>query len=425
MTTHQTVSKPVILRAAQRPLRIFTLLHPDNLCRAASKNHVYYEKEVVLEYSSLKEKLIAHRRRLHRIPELDRDLPKTTAYIKEHLAGLPCEVTDISDAGFCALFKGGRAPDDAPATAFRTDMDALPVTEETGLDFVSEHAGAMHACGHDGHMSILLGLAGEVAEKLPELDRNVLLVFQAAEETTGGARDIAGSGILEETRTEKIYGMHLWPGYPPGSVVCRDGDFMASTMVLYYDIEGKSAHIGQYKKGIDALDAACKFIEKCYEMERSEISPEVRRLLRFGLMRSGTANNIVADSAYLEGALRVYGDEVREFILGRMDEIAGEISARTKARFTFRHSNPYPAVVNPHGLFEETRRTLIKAGVEFIEPDEPLMIAEDFSWYQKRLPGLFMHLGTGGSVPLHNPRYDIDEDVLVHGVGIYKTLLGI
>jgi hippurate hydrolase len=171
-------------------------------------------------------------------------------------------------------------------------------------------------------MSILLGFASEVAANLEGLEKNVLLVFQNAEETTGGAKHICESGIFKAQSTEKIYGIHLWPGYPKGRIICRDGPFMASTMVLYIDISGKSAHIAQYKKGIDAIDAACRFITQCYEMEKTEVSPETHRLLRFGLIKSGTANNVVAESAYLEGALRVYGDEVRNFLLNRMAEIA-------------------------------------------------------------------------------------------------------
>jgi hippurate hydrolase len=378
-----------------------------------------------LKELDLREKLIRHRRFLHRVPELDRDLPKTSEYIRGHLADLPCEVVPVSDVGFCALFRGGGAAGDAPATAFRTDMDALPIAEENDLEYRSAHEGAMHACGHDGHMSVMLGFADEVAARLDDLDRNVLLVFQAAEETTGGAKVIAESGIFEEHRVEKIFGLHLWPGYPVGSVICRDGDFMASTLVLYVDIAGRSAHVAQYRKGVDALDAACRFITRCYEMEKDEVSPEVARLLRFGVVRSGAASNIVADRAYLEGTLRTYADEVRDFLWSRMEEIAEDIGARTGAKFTFRRSEPYPAVVNPHELFTEARRTLTKAGLDFIEPPEPLMTAEDFAWYQRRLPGLFFHLGSGVEAPLHSPHYQMDENALEAGVRAYKALLGI
>jgi hippurate hydrolase len=334
-------------------------------------------------------------------------------------------MVSVRGGGFCAVFRGGKAPKGAPATAFRTDMDALPITEENDIDYRSEHAGVMLACGHDGHMSVMLGFADEVAAALDGLDRNVMLVFQPAEETTGGAKDIAESGVLEKYGAEKIFGLHLWPGHPLGSVICREGDFMASTMVLTIDVEGRSAHAAHYKKGVDALEAACKFITRCYEMEKSEVSAEVNRLLRFGVFRSGSASNVIADSAHLEGTLRTYGDEVRHFLADRMEEIAEDIRARSGAKFTFRRSDPYPAVINPRGLYKEAKKTFTKAGFDFIELAEPLMTAEDFSWYQRKVPGLFFHLGTGMDASLHSPTYQIDEAALTVGVRAYKALLGI
>ena len=218
----------------------------------------------------LQKKLTEYRRVLHRIPELDRALPKTTAFVKTVLAGLPCEVyaigTALDSPGLVALFRGGLAGADAPSVAFRSDMDAMPVAEENEDDFRSLHEGRMHACGHDGHMSILLGFAETVAEHLAELDKNVLLVFQAAEETTGCARDIVASGVFERFRTERIYGLHLWPRTPKGQVVCRSGAFMASTVVFTVDVEGRQVHVGSYKSGVDALEAGCRFVGAVYEM---------------------------------------------------------------------------------------------------------------------------------------------------------------
>jgi hippurate hydrolase len=378
-----------------------------------------------MEKNNLKTNLIKFRRDLHKIPELDRALPKTTAYIRDYLKHLPCEITEAGTAGFVAFFKGGRSAENAATTAFRSDMDALPVTESTGLPFASIHEGRMHACGHDGHMSILMGLASEVAAHIEELDQNVALIFQAAEETTGGAGDIAASGILQKYNTKKIYGLHLWPGYPKDTVICREGDFMASTTVFYIDIKGRSAHVGVYKKGIDALETAGRYITKVYEMEKKEVATEISRLLRFGILQSGTAVNVVPAAARLEGTLRTYSKEVQSFLWNRMNEIAGDLEAKTGAAFTFSHSIPYPAVINPKDLFEEARKKLLKAGFEFFEPAEPLMISEDFSCYQEAAPALFFHLGTGRDEPLHSADYQIDEDVLETGVRAFKTLLGI
>ncbi|MDR2487031.1 MAG: amidohydrolase [Clostridiales Family XIII bacterium] len=373
--------------------------------------------------------MIGYRRELHRIPELDRDLPKTTAYVKTVLAGLPCEVYDIGtpldSPGFVAFFRGGLAGEDAPSVAFRSDMDALPVQEENEDDYRSLHDGRMHACGHDGHMSILLGFAEIVAEHLATLDKNVLLVFQAAEETTGGARDIVSSGVFEHFQTKKIYGLHLWPKIPKGQVVCRSGAFMASTVVFTVDIEGRQVHVGSFRSGVDALEVGCRFVGAVYEMEKEEIAPHIERLLRIGVFQSGTAVNVVSGAARIAGTLRTFDRGVHDLMWRRMQEIADSLSIRTGATFTLNHTQPYPAVVNPAGLFVEARGQLTDAGLDFQEAEAPLLIAEDFSCYQEALPGLFLHLGTGGEEPLHSCRYQLDEDVLLTGVRVFTTLLGI
>ena len=372
--------------------------------------------------NEMKNLLIQFRRDLHRIPELDRDLPKTTAYIKDYLANLPCTLVDVEDAGFVAFFQVVGA---TSTIAFRTDMDALPVTEYSNLPFSSEHPGQMHACGHDGHMSIMLGFATEISERMHELKQNVLLIFQAAEEASGGAKVIAQSGVLEKVNVEKVFGIHLWPSFPRDTIICREGDFMAATIVFSVDMKGKSAHVATYHKGIDALELGCDFVKRIYEMEKTEISPDVHRLLRIGVFESGKATNVVSDTAHLEGTLRCYSENVFNRMWGRIVEIAEDITSKRRCQFSFSKKVSYPAVINPKPLFKEARKTLMSAGYSFHDLELPLLVSEDFSYYQQRVPGVFFHLGTGLDLPLHRGDYTIDEDVLITGVGIYKTLLGL
>jgi hippurate hydrolase len=373
--------------------------------------------------ADLRKRLIEMRRDLHRIPELDRDLPKTEAYIKERLSALPCEIIPAGDTGFCAFFQANATGSATETVAFRSDMDALPIDEAGDADYRSVHAGRMHACGHDGHMSILLGLASELARGAGTPRRNVLLIFQGAEETTGGAKRICESGVLERYNATRVYGLHLWPGRPKDTIVCRRNAFMASTMVFRAEIEGRAAHVATYRDGIDALEIGCALVHKVYAMERSEIAPEVFRLLRFGIFQSGRANNVVSDHASLEGSLRTYDEETQEFLWGRMIGIAEELMESTGCRIGFSHSDPYPAVINDSALFDEAKAVLTDAGYAFLEPERPLMVSEDFSWYQRYVPGLFLHLGTGVDTPLHSNDYRIDEDVLLTGVNIFKCLL--
>ncbi|MDR3072658.1 MAG: amidohydrolase [Clostridiales Family XIII bacterium] len=369
----------------------------------------------------LSRKVVQFRRDLHRIPELDRQLPETTAYLKNHLSALPCEIIDITNAGFCAFFRAGKTKQDT--IAFRTDMDALPIEETNDFDFRSEHPGCMHACGHDGHMSIMLGFASWVSENLDTLPKNVLLIFQAAEETTGGAKDFCSSTIFDDYHVEAVYGIHLWPNYPKGTVICRQGDFMASTIVFLIDILGKSTHVGTYKEGIDALEAGAEFVSRVYEMEKTALPEDIHRLLRIGRFESGKTANIVPANAQIEGTLRTYNEEIRETLWANMNEIANDIETKTGAKFRLRHSVPYPAVINPDDLFHRAKTAIDAARFPFLEPENPLVLAEDFGCYGKVRPALFMHLGTGINAMLHSGNYTIDEDVLIDGVRIFRLIL--
>ena len=178
------------------------------------------------------------RRALHQIPELDKELPNTIAYLRQQLEGLNCKVFSPMPGALCAFFDFGAKE----AIAFRAEADALPITERTGVSYASRHLGRMHACGHDGHMAILLELARRLSKK-EKLDHNVLLVFQPAEETTGGARDICKTGLFKLYKVAAIFGLHLWPGLEKGSIGCRKNEMMARTCEVKVDIYGKTTHI--------------------------------------------------------------------------------------------------------------------------------------------------------------------------------------
>jgi hippurate hydrolase len=376
----------------------------------------------------LAQQIIEFRRALHRIPELDFDLPRTRAYLTNVLTPLGCEIRDLGKAGFTAFFDNHQEA----TLAFRSDMDAIPIEEpDGGCAFRSEHAGAMHACGHDGHMAMLLGFATWLhahthihtsKESAAEVKTNVLLIFQAAEETTGGAQLICQSGVLKDYGVSKIYGIHLWPGQPKNRIVCRPGGFMAGTFVVEAEIEGRAAHIAEYRKGADALEAGCLFVEKAYAFEAA-LPQDVHRLLRFGEFHAGTANNVVAGKAHINGAIRAYDDGTFAALQDGLDAAAREAALQTGTHFEIRKSEGYPPVVNPLELYEETKKALTATGFTWHELSEPLMTAEDFAFYQREIPGLFLHLGTGVEAKLHSPAYTLDESVLITGVQIFRALL--
>ena len=294
-------------------------------------------------------------------------------------------------------------------------MDALPIAEKTGAAYASEHPGRMHACGHDGHMAVLLELARRLSKR-KQLSRNILLVFQPAEEATGGAKDICDTGIFAQYRVEAIFGLHLWPGLPKGRIFSRPGEMMSRSAELDVDISGRSAHIGRSWEGIDATEAACVFLQRAYALERS-VPADIRRLLKFGSLHSGTVRNALSAHARLEGGLRAFSDEVFFGLRDRLLEIAAEVEQQFGCTVEVRTSNGYPAIDNPRELHD---RVYAIAPFEYLE--EPSMTTEDFSWYQRYLPGMFFFLGLGESPALHSDIFDFDESVLELGAGFFEKL---
>lgn len=362
--------------------------------------------------------VVDHRRALHRIPELDNQLSETTAYVRGVLAPLPCAVSSPITGSVCAFFDAGR-PD---TVAFRADMDALSVAEETELPFASLHEGRMHACGHDGHTAIALALAEFIGENLMKLPHNVLLIFQPSEETTGGAKQLCETGILTDRRVLRICGLHLWPGLPAGEVWSRPGPLMARTGEVTVTIRGKSVHISKAAEGRDALVAGMEFLRLVYGMAAAELPPEEPRVLRFGKMESGSLRNAVSGHTVLLGTLRTYSEVTFAFLKRRMWEIGGAVGKETGCEISISVGEGYPAVMNDAALFADLRCRLGEDAIHLLA--EPVLAAEDFSFYQQAVPGVFFFLGTGDTPALHAPTFSFDDEaVLPKGLEFIKRLL--
>ena len=311
------------------------------------------------------------------------------------------------ESAVCAFFDYGR-PETA---AFRSDMDALPLQETSGLPFASCHAGKMHACGHDGHMSILLGLAEHLSRVRLRPERNVLLIFEPAEETTGGAKSLCEAGLLEEYHVTRIYGLHLWPELPRGTVASRAGGMMARSCELNVTVEGRSVHLAKWREGADALAAAAEFVLRAYGLAEKQPC-----LLRFGKMDSGEARNSVSKRSVLQGSLRCFDDGLFAALWRALEALAAELSEKSGCEISLSRSEGYPPVTNDARLLAEARERFPIAEVA------PTFITEDFSEYQKHAAGVFFLLGTGGE-PLHSPRFDFDEAVLQTGLSLFTALL--
>jgi len=355
--------------------------------------------------------IYADRHALHRIPELDKDLPKTMAYLRTSLEELKCLVFAPMEGSLCAFFDFGKEN----AIAFRADADALPITEKTGAEYASAHPGKMHACGHDGHMAILLELARRLNEKT-KLPHNILLVFQPAEETTGGAKDICETGIFDTYKVKAIFGLHLWPGLPAGTVASRKNELMARSCEVNVDIFGKSAHIAKASEGIDALMAGAEFYRRAVAMEQ-ELPEGIFRLLKFGKFHSGTVRNALSAHTHMEGSLRAFQDEIFEHLATGLQTIAKDMEKSFGCTVKLHLNGGYPAVMNPEELYDRAAKT-----VSFEALEEPFMTAEDFSWYQKYILGMFFFLGLGDTPALHADTFDFDESILLKGADFFEKL---
>lgn len=362
--------------------------------------------------------LLEDRRALHQIPELDKDLPQTMAYLHRALEPLPCALSSPIAGSLCAFFDFGQPT----AIAVRSDADALPIQETTGLPYASRHPGRMHACGHDGHMAMVLELAHRLTGRLQahqSLPHNILLVFQPAEETTGGALDLVKSGVFEDHKVAAIFGLHLWPDLPAGIIASREGALMSRTCEITLEITGRSSHVAKAEEGLDAMAAAVVFHQRTAQLEAS-LPPQVYRLCKFGKLTAGTVRNAIAGQARMEGTLRAFQDQVFYQLLDRLHAIAREVAEQTGCQLSLTTSEGYPAVNNPAPLYRKVRAAC--PGL-WQEMENPVMISEDFSWYQAHLPGIFFFLGAGPAPALHADNFQFPEGILETGADFWETLV--
>ena len=358
--------------------------------------------------------VVTHRRALHRIPELDNELPLTVEYVRSVLEGLDCELTQPIKGSLCAFFDCGKEE----TVAIRADMDALPVQENTGVDFASVHEGRMHACGHDGHTAMALAAAERISKCRQELPRNVLFVFQPAEETTGGAEQLCQSGVFETYKATRIFGMHLWPDLEEGTVFTRPGPLLARSSEVDVVITGKSVHLSRIPEGRDAMLAGMEFLQGAYAVAE-EVAQREDMVLRFGKMNSGTVRNSLSGQTVLAGSMRTYKEEVHEDCMTRLRELAREVERKTGCTVEVSFSQGYPAVWNREELLAEVEGQL-KIG----QLEKPNLAAEDFSFYQKAMPGVFFFLGVGQTAQLHAPEFNFnDEEILPRGVDFLEQLI--
>lgn len=360
-----------------------------------------------------------HRQYLHQIPELGFCEFQTSAYLKEQLEKLGYEVYSTAKTGILAYRKGVSEE----CIAFRSDMDGLSITEETNVDFASTIEGQMHACGHDGHMSILLGFATYVST-LSSLKKSLLFIFQPAEEGPGGAEVIVKEGILKRFNVKSIFGLHIYPEIEEGKFGLRPGAMTAQTGELDLMIEGVGGHGAMPHKSNDALIVAAQLINSYQSIISRNLNPIEAGVLTIGTINGGERRNIIAQKVELTGTIRAFSEDVYEMIKKRMNEINHGLELMFNVKVSTQLTDMYPSIMNDPSLFDLISQS--KLGEHLIEID-PMMIAEDFSYYQKEVPGLFFMLGSrnealGYTYPLHHAKFNFSERVMMDGIKLYDEV---
>ena len=373
------------------------------------------------EVMALMDDCLAIRHSLHRIPELGFEEEKTSAFIRSTLEKYqPDSIEILAGTGVKAVYY---AKNPTMTIAFRADIDALKLDEMNDVPYKSVHEGKMHACGHDGHTTMLLLVAQLLHNHRDELTMNVVLLFQPAEEGRGGAKRMLADGCLKNPDIDKIYGMHLWPDVPKGKIGVRWGPMMSKTCEFDITVHGVSSHGARPQDGVDAVVAAALLTTMLQTAITRNVAPHSGAVLTIGKIDGGMARNIIADKVVMNATMRVFSQETYDTLMHSTRAMMDGVAVATGATFELDELQHFPCVDNPRHMVEDFYNYIDMDDTVLIEPS---MAAEDFSCYQLEIPGLFLFLGAGGGknvAALHNGLFDFDEDALLYGVEIYRRLL--
>ena len=377
------------------------------------------------------ENIVAMRRELHKIPELGCDLPKTKAFVLKELdnLGIPY-VCSERDSSIVATIEG---TGEGKTIAFRADMDALPIIEANHVDYISQHPGAMHGCGHDAHTAMLLATARVLKENTDKFCGRVKLFFQTAEEIARGAEIIISDGALKDV--DGIFGLHIGSimgkEIPSGKAVIVPGCVMASYDKFIINIEGKGCHGSTPEKGIDPINIASHVVINLQAIIARELAATKPAVLTFGKISAGDVYNVIPNNAVLEGTIRALDEEVRQFIAKRIELIAKDTAKTFGGDCQVEIIWGAPPVVNHRDMAKIAADAAIRAiGKDMVitEIQAPNMGGEDFACYLQQVPGAFFFLSSadekkGTDVPHHNPKFNIDEDILYKGPAIFVSIV--
>jgi amidohydrolase len=382
-------------------------------------------QEIKQEADALHPQLIQWRRDFHQHPELGFEERRSAGIIAEHLHNLGLEVsTGIGKTGVVAMVEGDTISDDAPTVMLRFDMDALPIEEETNLPFRSQNPGVMHACGHDGHMAIGMGVAQLLSQHRKALQGRVKLVFQPAEEGLGGALAMINDGVLNDPVPSASYGLHLWSRLPLNHVVVQPGPLWANADMFRLTVQGKGGHGAVPHETVDATLVASHIVVAWQSIVSRNVNPQETAVVSVGKLHSGNASNIISERAELAGTIRSFTQEMRSHLLRRLEEMASAIAQSFGATAHFEYLGGCPVTQNSEAgaaLMKEVSEQIV--GPAQVIQIQPMMVGEDMSEFLNRAPGCFILVGAsdpteGWHSPHHSPTFDFDERMLPTGVAV-------
>ncbi|MGZ4702308.1 MAG: M20 metallopeptidase family protein [Ilumatobacteraceae bacterium] len=381
--------------------------------------------------------MVALRRALHQWPEIGNDLPITRENVLEALDGLPLDVTlHESTSGIAALLDGGKP---GPTVLLRGDMDALPLTEDTGLDFSSRNEGSMHACGHDTHTAMLVGAAKLLSAQRADIAGRVLFMFQPGEEGNHGARFMLDEGLLDlparadgsSSPVTAAFALHITSSLPTGWLSSRGGSIMAAADTMYITVKGRGGHASEPYRALDPIPIACEIVQALQTMITRRIDVFDPAVVTVGRIVAGTVNNIIPETAQIEGTIRAVSEHTRRAVHDGIRRVAEGIAAAHDAEVIVRLEDGYPVTINDKTQADialDLASDLVGADRTVRLPN-PIMGAEDFSYVLQEVPGAMVFLGgtplernLATAAPNHSNRVMFDEEAMVTGTAMYAAM---
>ena len=373
--------------------------------------------------AELQNEISVWRRDLHMHPELMFDTFRTSEFVAAKLREFGCDqvVTGIGRTGVVGVIKG-RQDSSGKAIGLRADMDALPIREETGMEHASRTDGVMHACGHDGHTSMLLGAAKYLAETR-NFDGSVVAIFQPAEEGGAGGKEMVDDGLMERFGVDEVYGMHNMPGLPTGEFAIRPGPFLAAADTFTIEIEGKGGHAAEPHMARDATLAASHVVVALQSVVARNMHPLRSLVLSVTSFRtSSDTHNVIPQRAVLKGTVRTLDEETREMAETRLAEIAKSTAEAYGATAKSNYEKGYPVTINAQSQTDFAAEAARSIMGKVDEDAGILMASEDFAFMLNARPGAFILLGNGDTAPVHNAKYDFNDEAIPAGCSYWAEI---